>query len=382
MMTLCLFLTYGISLKRWDELGILERELALYEKLSKRGIQVSIFTYGDKQDLDYTRRFPGFRIFPAYAHLPKPKNKIGKFFQSLTFAQKFSAFFQEQDLLKTNQMWGAWVPLSVQSRLNKPLILRAGYEAYLFSKLEKVSRIQQMFTYIVSRIAYQKADRIILSSQSAKTFVLKTFPVESSRIDVIPNAVDLSRIPDLSGYPVQLPHRTIIIGRLEEQKNLFNAIAAAATTSIGLDIIGAGSLKEKLEIFAKEKSADVRFLGTMSHSEMIQKISQYLFCLLPSYYEGSPKALLEMMACGRAVIGARVQGIEEIIQDGETGMLTGTSAEEIAQGMRPLIQSPELCREMGAKARRYAEDHFSLEVLQDREYQLYQPFAKKPVCLV
>ncbi|MSR78248.1 MAG: glycosyltransferase family 1 protein [Candidatus Omnitrophica bacterium] len=374
MMKLCLFLTYGMSLERWDQLGILERELALYEKLAGLGVRISLFTYGNQKDLSYETRFPSFKIFPAYADLRKPSSRVVRFFQSLGFAKRYKTFFEEHDLFKTNQLWGVWIPLQVQKMLKKPLIFRAGYEAYLFAILGKSPRLVKVVTYFFSRKAYRQASAVIFSSHSAKQFAERTFKVDASKIYVIPNAVHFDSIPDESLPP---SNRTLAIGRLEKQKNLFNAISAAAMTSTGLDILGEGSLKKDLQRFAEETKADVQFFDRVPHHEILKKIQQSSFCLLSSLYEGSPKVLLEMMACGKAVVATRVSGIEEIIQSGITGILTGTSAEEIAQGMRPMIQSPELCREMGDRARRYAKEHFSLEVLKDREYQLYQSLIEK-----
>ena len=53
-MHIILFFTYGISLKDWDESGILNREIELYKSLSKnRDTKFTFVTYGDKEDHKY-----------------------------------------------------------------------------------------------------------------------------------------------------------------------------------------------------------------------------------------------------------------------------------------------------------------------------------------
>ncbi len=49
-MNLVLFFTYGVSLKMWDEKGLLDREVSLYQMLAKEGIKTAFITYGDEED--------------------------------------------------------------------------------------------------------------------------------------------------------------------------------------------------------------------------------------------------------------------------------------------------------------------------------------------
>ncbi len=59
---LILFFTRGVSLRNWDKWGTFDREVALYQRLQERGVQVSFVTYGDSKDL---------RLYPKIAKLSK-----------------------------------------------------------------------------------------------------------------------------------------------------------------------------------------------------------------------------------------------------------------------------------------------------------------------
>ena len=53
----CVFATYGNSLKTWAEAGILDRELKLYEKYAERGLKVNFISYGGSEDLELAKPY-------------------------------------------------------------------------------------------------------------------------------------------------------------------------------------------------------------------------------------------------------------------------------------------------------------------------------------
>ena len=94
--------------------------------------------------------------------------------------------------------------------------------------------------------------------------------------------------------------------------------------------------------------------------------------MLPSLYEGHPKALLEAMACGVPVIAADSPGIREVIRHGETGYLCGTSPDAIRDAIEALRSDCALRGRLGVAARKYVVDHFSLDRIAELEYALLQ----------
>ena len=67
---LVLFFTRGVSLRTWSMVGMLDREVALYNYLGKKGFQVSFVTYGDSSDLSYSGRLGDIRILCNESNLP------------------------------------------------------------------------------------------------------------------------------------------------------------------------------------------------------------------------------------------------------------------------------------------------------------------------
>jgi glycosyltransferase involved in cell wall biosynthesis len=76
--------------------------------------------------------------------------------------------------------------------------------------------------------------------------------------------------------------------------------------------------------------------------------------LTPNLHLSGLTALLESMACGKAVVVTRTPGIEHYVRDGETGVLVEPGAGPLAEAVGSLLDEPERAAELGARARRDA----------------------------
>ena len=99
-----LFFTRGVSLKTWDMVGNLDREIAIYLRMIAAGNRVTFVTYGDSGDLKYSERLQGIGIACNEQGLDLERYESylpdihGKMLQTL-------------DLIKTNQTYGAEIGL-------------------------------------------------------------------------------------------------------------------------------------------------------------------------------------------------------------------------------------------------------------------------------
>lgn len=91
-------------------------------------------------------------------------------------------------------------------------------------------------------------------------------------------------------------------------------------------------------------------------------LAQASVFVLPSYREGTPKTVLEAMACGRAVITTDAPGCRETVKDGENGFLVPVKdTRAICVAMQILIAEQKLCEMMGQKGREFAEGEFDIQ---------------------
>jgi glycosyltransferase involved in cell wall biosynthesis len=365
---LVLFFTFGVSLETWAETGLLGREIKLYHSLMKRGVRVLFITYGDRGDFAYRDRLGGIEVFPIYARISRPRTKLGAYIQSLFLPLRLRAVVKRADLLKTNQMWGSWVALLSGALFRRPVIVRCGFERYESALREPHSRLYFILLRAICSLCYRFADRIILASPAMAKFVTQRFHIRPTKIQVLPNYVDISSFRPL-GYDTN--GKLLFVGRLSPVKNIFALVDAVAKTDYELHIIGEGELSPAIEAHIRRVGAKAKLLGGVPHDELPDLINRYAAFVLPSLYEGHPKALLEAMACGVAVLGTDVPGIRSVIEDRHNGLLAHPDADSLKAAITTLMTDSGLRRQLGANARAYATEHCDLNNISQRELLLY-----------
>lgn len=386
---LLVFFTYGISLRLWSDKGLLERELQLYRALAEKGIDVTFLTYGDKNDLSFEERCFPIKILPVYSRLKKPRWKWLALIQSLLIPFYFKQIFKESDILKTNQMLGSWVAVVGKLFYRKKLIIRCGFEMLLNAKREGRSKVLLWLMYCCEFISYNAADRIVLSSKSGLDFVKHSFkfPQKKENAEIIPNYVDVELFRPLETVPAK-PHvereirkedekNIVYVGRLGTEKNLSSVIEALAGTGIGFHIIGDGEQKEELSLLASRLGVVVDFLGVVPNNQLPFILNQYSVFILPSLYENHPKSLLEAMSCGMAVIGTKVSGIQEIIQDKINGFLCKSTPQSIREVILKVFSHLDRLSELRKKARNYVIENCRLEAVVAGEIEIYNQLLKE-----
>ena len=106
----------------------------------------------------------------------------------------------------------------------------------------------------------------------------------------------------------------------------------------------------------------VEFLGAMPQAELAKRMASACVLVLPSLSEGLGRVVFEAMACGTPVIGSRVDGIPEMIEDGVTGFLVPPAdVDALAERLRRVLRDPEQARRMGRSGRDFARRFFSAD---------------------
>jgi len=216
----------------------------------------------------------------------------------------------------------------------------------------------------------KKACRIVVTTHKIQKKILERTPEIAERITIIPNYVDTELFCPQSN--IKKNKLVIFIGRLSEQKNLAPLIEAISISDVTLKIIGSGPLEKKLQEQASKLGARVIFSGAYPNEKIPGELNKAMIFVLPSLYEGHPKALIEAMSCGLAVIGTDVDGIRDLIQHGETGWLCQVDAESIREAIQYLLANPDLCRQLGKNARTFILNNYSLDNIIDQEIGLYR----------
>ena len=372
---------YSMSLL--NQYGFLTRELTIPLWLRKKNIDVTFLTFGNKNDLNFSKLLNGINVIPVLDFI-NLKSKRLKFLKSLLIPIKFREQIKSIDIVRTDQLDGSWIAIIIKLLFRKKLIIRAGYEWLKFHILGKAYSKMNSFKYWIHYliiyfnefVSYKLADRIILTNPFDIDFIINTFRLRNKKhkIKLISNFVDTTHFRPLN--IAKLDNHVLFIGRLSKVKNLVNLIKAFADLKgFTLDIIGQGREKETLINLAKEHKVDANFLGVISHNELPQILNKYRIAILPSYHEGNPKVLLEAMSCGIACIGTNVWGIKNIIDHNKTGILCETDSKSIKNAILTLNNDEPLMKELGCNAREFIFKNVSLNSIIRKELSLYKSFS-------
>jgi glycosyltransferase involved in cell wall biosynthesis len=359
-MHLVLWLSRAVPLSRWDEMGILERELALYQSFSLRLDRLSIVTCGGMEELTYGKYLGNIcLLYNRWGLSPNAYSLLAPFLHWKAL--------RTGTVYKTNQLDGAWSAVIAGRVHRKPVVVRAGY---MWSKNFRRTRPPSLKAAVIDHLeafAVETADGLVLTTEIMKQHVIERYNVQSDKIDIVPNYVDtvsFRPMPELK--PVQ--GRVCYVGRLNPVKNLLALIEAVAQIpDASLVLIGQGEQRAELEAYATHCGANVRFLGILRHDCIPAEINRSDIFVLPSRFEGHPKALIEAMSCAAAVVGTDVEGIRDVIRHGETGLLCPPTVEGITVALRQLLDDADLRRRLGKEARAFVEREYNLKHVVERE---------------
>ncbi len=138
-------------------------------------------------------------------------------------------------------------------------------------------------------------------------------------------------------------------------------------------IAGGGSLRSELETAVTDLnlSASVQFIGNRQDVAAILSVCD-LF-VLPSLWEGFPNVILEAMAAGTPIVATTVDGVPELIENGETGLLAPPAdSQALAQAIAQMIQNQGKAAAMAQGARQVVQTTFSIERTVTQIEALYQ----------
>jgi glycosyltransferase involved in cell wall biosynthesis len=346
-------------LQTWNEVGMLDRELALYQALQRRDVEVGFVTYGDSGDLKLGSRLPGISLRVNDSRLP---NWLYK--RALQTAPPIG------DVFKSNQVAGAQVALAAARRAKAKFVARCGYLLSEFQELRYGTKSAEAKTaQDLEREVFLGADAVAVTTNAMAASIKERYSVQDNVIRVIPNYVETNRFVPSKREPNQ-KLRIAFVGRLDKQKNLLAFFEAVAGLDVEVWLIGYGPQRADLEKKTEGAKAAFRFLGNVPNAELPGLLNNCDIFVLPSLYEGHPKALLEAMACGLPVVGTRVPGTRELIQDDENGILCETDSASIRAAIEQLINDASLRERLGKSARSFVEKKFALDHVVELEMSL------------
>jgi len=365
---IALFFTYGYSLKTWNASGILEKELEIYTELNKcYGISFKFVTYGNNEDINLVSEYDFIEVIPIYEYISFTNSKIINYMKSFIIPFKIKNSIQEVSVIKQHQLLGSWVSILSKYVAKKPLIVRTGYDMFLFSINEKKSLLIRFLYWLLTFITLKNADLYTLSSNSDYEALNKYFSM--SKVSIRKNWIKY--IVEPKHLESRKNKKILAVGRLESQKNYSFMINSLEGGDFSLDIVGEGSLKDNIFNLAKEKNVEVDFLGSYKNEILLEKYQEYKYFLQTSLYEGNPKTILEAMSAGCIVIANNIKNNKELIRDNISGILF-TDNKDILLNLNNLEKKLERSEDISKEAVKFIRENYLLEELVKKEYYDYK----------
>lgn len=253
----------------------------------------------------------------------------------------------------------AWmVNRLLPQKLPFSMILHAGTDLY---------RTQ---TFLQQKLLH--ADNIFVVCDFNRDFIANRFPdiypTIANKVQKHHLGIDLEELPFNPGG--RLPSTIIAVGRFDRRKGLDFLIRAAALVrkqceSVSFQLVGDGPEGPRLRKLTQELglSDSVSFMGWRTFSEVRELIQSATILVHPSPEIGDavPTVIKEAMALGTPVIGSRVAGIPELLDQGRCGVLVPPGeVKPLASAMLQLVQTPGTRQRFAVAARAQAERIFNL----------------------
>ena len=326
------------------------------------------------------------------ARIPAQDPRHSKLFDTLMQDLVMSGLATDLDIVHCHTWYSHFAGCLVKQLQNVPLVLTThSLEPHRPWKVEQLGTAYHASSWL-ERTAYQNADGVVAVSAAMKNDVQAIYHVESDRVRVIHNGIDLQQYrprPDpgvLEQYGIRADAPFVLfVGRITRQKGIIHLVNAIRHIRAGVQIVLCAGAPDTPEIAVEMTQAVERARADSQHEivwiqEMLPKdrvIALYTHAAIfvcPSVYEPFGIINLEAMACETPVVASSVGGIPEVVEHGVTGLLVapeaisateveprnpGQFSRDLAAAVNVLIDDPALRRSMGEKARLRVEQTFS-----------------------
>ncbi|MCC6417364.1 MAG: glycosyltransferase family 4 protein [Gemmataceae bacterium] len=275
-------------------------------------------------------------------------------------------------------------------RTGRPRVL---YTAHGFHFYQGGPRVRCAVFRTLERVAAQWTDYLIVINREDEEAARRYRLAAPGRLRYMPGiGVDTTRYGSASVPESAVAHRREELGLSpsdalllmvaefiprKRHRDVLQAFARLNRRDGVLALAGTGPLLEKMKGLASVLGiADrVRFLGFRRDIPALARAAAAL--LLPSEQEGLPRSVMEAMAMGVPVIGSRIRGMTDLLEDGCGLLVPVGDVAGLAQAMTRILDHPQEARAMGERARRRAADYDLRHIIALHE-TLYDEALREP----
>lgn len=320
----------------------------------------------------------GFDVYRLQFILPSSRliSIVGFFSVGIITNLKFIWLLRKinPDIVNTHFVYanGPYTLLS-KKLLNYPLIVSVhGNDVQKFPHDSKICK------WILKNLL-NSADFVTGCSASLLNDANEIAPEIQRKSQPMPNGIDLHEFELREKYLQARPY-IFSMGRFVHKKGfdiLIKAFKKVADKKPDIDLIIAGTGEEWKKCANLVEELDLKecviLPGFVEREEVIKLYQSCEFFILPSRREPFGITNLEAMAAGKAVIAAEVDGVPEIIRNGENGILfKPENINELAEKILWLSENNEIKENMGRCGRLLIKKKYDWQSIADRYIKIYE----------
>jgi glycosyltransferase involved in cell wall biosynthesis len=241
-----------------------------------------------------------------------------------------------------------------------------------------------------SRWKHRQVDCFICASEAIRQ-MLVTDGVPAERTVTVHEGIDIDHVRAAPLVNVHqafwLPHNAPVVGNIaalvphKGQRHLVEAarLVVQRMPDVRFLILGEGELREMLERQVREYRLEKHVFLPGFRTDVLGCLKSFDLFAMPSVTEGLGTALLDAMACGKAIVASRTGGIPEVVDDGVTGRLVAPRDHgAMAQAILELLEDQAGRERMGDAGRARVEARFTVERMIAGTAAVYARLAGRP----
>jgi len=240
--------------------------------------------------------------------------------------------------------------------------------------------------YVLLERRYSRfTDRLVLVCQSDLRRARRYRLAPEGKMTVILNGLDvrpMAKAADLARRRSELgwtPGRPVVgtIARLHRQKGISHLLQASrrilkAVPETRIVVVGDGPQSDRMRRDALRLGLGERCLFLGAREDATALLALFDIFVLPSLWEGLPFVLVEAAALGKPIVATAVDGVPEILEEGQTGLLVPPGdSEALANAVIRLLRDKDEAGRLAEKARSLVPPRFPLRRMVERTQNLY-----------
>jgi glycosyltransferase involved in cell wall biosynthesis len=232
------------------------------------------------------------------------------------------------------------------------------------------------------RVIARCVDRYLAVSQGVARQLREDFRIPARKVSLVRNGIVPPGVPPPQARAALRAQLTagadrpivLTVARLDLRKGLQYLLDAVRQVPQAMLVLaGDGEDRSTLEAQARDLQVADRVVFLGHRTDVPALLAAADVFVLPSLTEGLPISLLEAMAAGTPVVGTAIEGIDELIVAGETGVLVPPAdANGLAAGILAVLRDPAGAHVRATAARAFVDREFTVERARTQVLEVYR----------